>query len=120
MTVWPQYTTRQADRAMAIGRLCYIIGGLKRYRYSSREKFEDAFDTAIDLMSAMSSDSAFSAVFRTSINADRKQWVMSYPVGLYTMSARMSLQALVILGKTMVELFDSVRSDPLGALLCSI
>ena len=32
-TVWPQYTTRQTDRqtdrAMAIGRLCYSIGGLK-------------------------------------------------------------------------------------------
>ena len=27
--VWPQYTTWQADRAMAIGRLCYSIGGLK-------------------------------------------------------------------------------------------
>ena len=27
-TVWPQYTKRQTDRAMAIGRLCYRIGCL--------------------------------------------------------------------------------------------
>ena len=34
-TVWPQYTTRQtdrqADRAMAIGRLSYSIGGVRNH-----------------------------------------------------------------------------------------
>ena len=40
-----------------------------------------------------------SAIFRTSINTDwRKQLVMSYPVRLQTMSARMSMQAMVIPG----------------------
>ena len=74
---------------------CFI---LKRCRYASLEKFEDAFDTALDLIQTKTSDAAYSAVFRTSINADRKQPVMSYPVRLYRdYVARMSLLALVIL-----------------------
>ena len=70
----------------------------KRYRYSSREKFEDAFDTALDLTQTKRSDAAFSAVFRTSTNADWKPLVTSYPVWLWTMSSRIFLQALAILG----------------------
>ena len=52
----------------------------KRCRYSSREKFEDAFDTALDLMQTKPSGAVFLAVFRTSINADQKQLVASYSV----------------------------------------
>ena len=52
----------------------------KRCQYSSLEKFEDAFGTPLDLMQTKSSDAAFSAVFRTSINADQKLLVMSYPL----------------------------------------
>ena len=52
---------------------------LKRCRYSSLVKFEDAFDTALYLMQTKSSDAAFSTVFITSINADRKQLVTSFP-----------------------------------------
>ena len=55
---------------------------LKRCRYSSLEKFEDAFDTALGLMQTKPSDAAFSAVFQTSINADRKQLVTLYPLCL--------------------------------------
>ena len=46
----------------------------KRYRYSSRNKFEDAFDTAfgLNLMKIKPSDAAFTTVFRTSINANWK------------------------------------------------
>ena len=44
----------------------------KRYRYYSREKFEDTVDNALDLMQTKSSDAVFLAVFRTLINADRK------------------------------------------------
>ena len=47
-------------------------------RYSSLQKFEDAFDTAIDLMQTKPSYATFSAVFRTSINVNRKQLVTSY------------------------------------------
>ena len=71
---------------------------LKRCRYSSLEQFEDAIDTALDLMQTKSSDAAYSAIFRTSINADRKQLVTSYPERLWIISARMCLQALVIIG----------------------
>ena len=56
---------------------------LKRYRCSSLKKFEDAFDIALDLMQTKPSDAAFSAVFRTSINADRKQIVTSFPAYFY-------------------------------------
>ena len=41
----------------------------KRYRYSSREKIEDAFDTALGLMQTKPSDAAFVAVIQNSINA---------------------------------------------------
>ena len=44
------------------------------------EKLKDVFDTALDLMQTKLSDGAFSVVFRTSMNADRKQLVMSYLV----------------------------------------
>ena len=57
----------------------------KRCRYSSLEKFEDAFDTELDLVQTKPSDAAFSAFRRSSINADnagRKQLVTSYPVWL--------------------------------------
>ena len=54
----------------------------KRNRYSERKKFEDSFDIALDLMQTKPLDAALSAVFRTSINADRKQLVTSYPAGL--------------------------------------
>ena len=46
-------------------------------RYSSLEKFEDAVDTVLDLMQTKPSGAAFSAVFRSLINADRKQLVIS-------------------------------------------
>ena len=45
----------------------------KRCRYSSLDKFEDALDTALYVMQTNPSDATFSTVFRTSINADRKQ-----------------------------------------------
>ena len=38
-TVWPQYTTWQTDRAMAIGRLCSSIGGLKQRSGEEPQKF---------------------------------------------------------------------------------
>ena len=53
----------------------------KRYRYSSREKLEDAFNTALDVVQTKPSNAAFSAVFRTSINADQKQLVTSFRYG---------------------------------------
>ena len=54
----------------------------KRCRYSSLEKSQDAFDTALDWMQTKPSATAFSAVFRTSINTDRKQLVTLYSVWL--------------------------------------
>ena len=39
------------------------------------DKFEHAFDTALNFMQTKSSDAAFSVVFRNSINVDRKQLV---------------------------------------------
>ena len=65
-------------------------------------------------------DAAFSAVFRTSINADRKQLVTSYPVWLEIMSTRMSLQALLILGKTVVEFYDSLSGWTCFAHFCAV
>ena len=53
-----------------------------RRRYSSFEKFEETFDSALDFMQTKPSDVAFYAVFQTSINADRKQLMTSYPVWL--------------------------------------
>ena len=55
---------------------------LKRCQYSSLEKFEDAFDTALYLMQTKSPNAALSAVFRTLMNANQKQLVTSYPVWL--------------------------------------
>ena len=52
----------------------------KLSRYSLLEKFEDAFNTALDLMQTRPLDTAFWAVFLTSINDDWKQLVASYPV----------------------------------------
>ena len=57
-----------------------LIG--KHCRYSILEKFEDAFDTALDLMQTKPSDAAFLADIRTSLNADQKHVVTSYPVRL--------------------------------------
>ena len=47
---------------------------------------------------AVGSQATFSAVLRTSINADRKQLVTSSPVWLYIMSAVMSIIHLLNLG----------------------
>ena len=51
---------------------------LKCCRYSSLKKFEDAFDTALELMQTKPLDVAFSAIFRVSINANQKQLVTSF------------------------------------------
>ena len=51
---------------------------LERCRYSSLEKFEDEFDTALHLIETKPSAVAFLSVFRTSVNTDRKQLVTSY------------------------------------------
>ena len=45
-TVWPQYTRqtdRQAGRVIAIGRLCYSIGGLKNFLFCHHEKLVKLF-----------------------------------------------------------------------------
>ena len=84
------------------------------------EKSENAFDAALNLMQTKPSDAAFSAIFRTSINADKKQLEMSYLVRLYTNWARISQQALVIIGQSgrIIRLF--VTLDTFCALLCII
>ena len=66
------------------------------------------------------SDAGFSAVIQTPINADRKQLVTSYLVWLSTISARMSLQALVTRGLTEVELFDSLSGRTRFAHFCAV
>ena len=51
---------------------------LTRCRYSSLEKFEDAFDTTLYLMQSKPSDAAYSAIFRSFKNAERKQLVTPF------------------------------------------
>ena len=64
---------------------------LKRCRHSSLEKYEDAFDIALYLMQTKPSDWAFSAAFQTSINADRKQLVTSFPASLWSRLSSISV-----------------------------
>ena len=86
-------------------------------RYSSLENFEDAFDTALGLMPHCiirnANKAVWCVIFGRFSNLDhRKQVVTFCLVWLYTMSARMPLQALVNyrLNSTVVELFDSLCS----------
>ena len=64
---------QEAHHKVGLGETpCCLIR--KRYRYSSAEKFEEAFDTALDLMQTKpSSDAAFSAVNLPNFNKCRPE-----------------------------------------------
>ena len=56
------YTKQEAHHKVGLGQTRRRLIR-KRCRYSSLEKFEDAFDTALDLMQTKASDTALLAVF---------------------------------------------------------
>ena len=86
---------QEAHHTVGLGETPYHLIR-KRCRYSSLEKFQDVFDTALDLMRTEPSDAAFSAVYRTSINADRKQLVTSFMAGLLGRLSSISVHNFVI------------------------